>query len=69
MHPYIGKALAEAHQNELLRQAEQHRLVRSARSGRRSWLSRRLQALRARRVRPTAAPSVLRPSRDARLGR
>ena len=51
MHPYLSKAMAEARQDDLLRQAEHHRLVRAARSGRQSWLSRRIDALRARRFR------------------
>jgi len=48
MHPYIGKAMAEARQNELLAQAERHRLVRAARAGRTSWPVRWLHALRRR---------------------
>ena len=54
MHPYLGKAMAEARQDDLLRQAEHHRLVRAARSGRQSWLSRRIDALRTRRFRRSA---------------
>src|SRR3954452_11403079 len=37
MHPYIGKAMAQARQDELLAQAERHRLVHAARAGRTSW--------------------------------
>ncbi|WP_405071372.1 hypothetical protein OG558_18535 [Kribbella sp. NBC_01510] len=48
MHPYIGKAMAEARQDELLAQAERHRLVRAARAGRTSWPVRWLHALRRR---------------------
>jgi len=48
MHPYIGKAMAEARQDELLAQAERHRLIRAARAGRTSWPVRWLHALRRR---------------------
>ena len=48
MHPYLGKAMAEARQDELLAQAERHRLVRAARAGRTSWPVRWLHALRRR---------------------
>jgi hypothetical protein len=58
MHPYIGKALAEAHQDELLRQAERHRLVRTARAGRPSWWLKVLRRLSGRLDHPEVAVGV-----------
>jgi hypothetical protein len=58
MHPYIGKAMAEARQAELLAQAERHRLVRAARAGRRSWPVRWLHGLRRRPSRGLDRPQV-----------
>jgi hypothetical protein len=54
MHPYLSQALVEARQDELLRQAEHHRLVSAARAGRRSWLRRRLRAVWTRGFRRPA---------------
>lgn len=68
VHPYLSKALVDARQDELLRQAEHHRLVRAARSGRQSWPTRWLHAVWARRFRrsavgglPATATHALRP--------
>ena len=58
VHPYLSKALVEARQNELLRQAEQHRLVSEARSGQQSWLTRWFRAARPRRFRRSAVGSA-----------
>lgn len=58
MHPYIGKALAEAHQDELLRQAEQHRLVRTARAGRKSRWREALRRLSGRLDHPEVTIGV-----------
>jgi hypothetical protein len=68
MHPYLSQALVEARQDELLRQAEHHRLVSAARAGRRSWLRRRLRTLWARGFRRPAVAvrrtSALNPKID-----
>src|SRR3954465_15322597 len=68
MHPYLSQALVEARQDELLRQAEHHRLVSAARAGRRSWLRRRPRTLWARGLRRPAGAvprtSALNPKID-----
>src|SRR3954451_21851064 len=68
MHPYLSQALVEARQDELLRQAEHHRLVSAARAGRRSWLRRRLRAVWGRGFRRPAVAdgraSALSPKTD-----